>query len=510
MKLRLLFTPGYRVDTEHRNAIGEITEKLTKKISSGLINKDTYGILGNKDSEDLDISSSGASIKVKKGIAKLKDEDEFLILEDEELTITPPQYTSWKRLYIHFKTGTTDAYIQTNPSTGATIDISYEEITDTSVGTSFGSNTFCVVDTSSSPPDNTYVPLGDIRWNGSSFDIDKSCRKYCQLNVNFFTETSTLRGGGPVTPSVEDGVSLDRFLACKGDAPRTVKNPFGLSYYNIPDFQDFYKVTGNFVTIGIQDHGYLVHSLSPYIYASSEYKVDTNKNQYLQVSYAYVTKGGVIVVPSTIVINKHKVESGNDIQTDYPNPDGSGTNYSVSFIEEGGSLAKKGLWFVYLEYDDTKDPPFRIRRELIFEDGVDVPQDLFNNYAILVNRLSTPDNWKQKVTITHIRLPGLLAFMANKLGSYNAAYNWWYDEKRLPLTFVWVDHYDVDTDGEEEIVFAKAILEESGGSASLDIYNCYQDTEASGHSFPYATGHIACTNVVPYSIPANVLRAEEK
>jgi len=455
--VKILFPNHTIVKTEQLESILENSLDTIRKVLSNL--GEQPGIVGNKNSDDLkitDYSSDGdnLSFKIQPGIGVTFTGK--IIVIPSVITVNVSGLSNWNNKYItlNYQTQTTSSLQTIKTTTGETIDVSVERVSDSSIVT--------FEDTDLSDI-NDVIILGMFKWDGSDLTYigNPPYRKYFSIKVSAKTKLS-----------------------------------------------DYTEVTGNFVTFAKKDDGSDVKPLSPYIYEGGFYLVDSDNNQYLQISYSYVKKVGNIVIPSTIIINNTKIEESTDIKTGYPVPGGSGNDYSVSFYD-GTNLASKGLWFVYIEYDETQNPPFVIRRELIFEYDVDDPYDLYQYSVILKEYNPHPPffDWKERVTITYVRLPGLLEYMTHKMGN---GYEWWYNKKRLPLAFIWVDHTDVDSDGNDEIVFAKTVVIQPGpGVGALKIYNCYQDTVDDGKIWPESTGRITNTNYVPYYQPTDSIRGTE-
>jgi hypothetical protein len=230
-RVKIDFKPGFRVTEEVMDALGILARDLIYQVISALSLRDeNYGVIVNGLETDdifsenkLFPSVSGNQVQVSPGICITHDK-KFVVITDTLIVDLPPNGT-WNlwllveeqrdtSIVVHDIEGNIDYPVYINsgwlqwypPDMSPVYDgIKLGQLTRTGTQLGWTFNKFTR---------DIFVIVGSNLWIG---DKDDNIVKFDSL----------------IQPSVSPGVSLHRFLACKGSGIRTIKNPFALTFDDI-------------------------------------------------------------------------------------------------------------------------------------------------------------------------------------------------------------------------------------------------------------------------------------
>ena len=343
--IKIYFQSSALANSEHLNENTNYLIGQLNRVISGLVLHNFYGDKKSgalhpehfKLEAQLEIEvfikiNPGIGVVYKDGIGQL-----ILMLADTVMIDTDALSNNTYYVYLKYLKQTSDDVTFINPISGEevnAVEIQYYNTGLIDYTGDFGSNNFVILSTTQATEveEHQYglLYIGSFTYTGSGIS-DLKGGKLLPVRLPFPDDDPDNRLADGVTPSVTPYTDLFNFLACKGNAPRTVTNPFGIAYEDVGGSRDYYSL----LTVS----GILKGASNDYL--TLQPNRDDTDNTRIKIHRPllddYLIVGGVKSdTPATLIIEP---------------PYTSDADYY--YIEFPTHLNTYELWFLVVWYDET-------------------------------------------------------------------------------------------------------------------------------------------------------------
>lgn len=362
--VKVQFVGSNLASFEHFNTQSQLIVYRMADALRGIVDLVNLGKGGVFHSDYMKLTSTGLTLHIAPGIGlvRLTGGEYAIIISEDTLnidlstslsdgsTLSPDkEYDIWLR----YREDTDSDIVNINPVSGLTSNALVVSVVDASSAqiNSFGmaegySVYFREVGASLPTPGDGFIYLGRVYIGGTELIIEKQPRLIPPRTV-FLDDDPDNRTGMTITPSVEPYTDLNNFLACKGHAPRSTSNPFGIAYEDVGGPRDYYLY---FTVSGIIQ-------MPSNAYKTYQPSIDVSYPQYVKIRNEQtgdylVAKGVKSSIPPQLYAPPEFPTIFIEESTN-PNP---AADYSTwKYVRLPGIVYDNEVWMLAIEYNETED-----------------------------------------------------------------------------------------------------------------------------------------------------------